>query len=160
MTRYITKTHLSLHGLEISTHVFDLWNVSFCGRVWLSFCLTQFHCPLKCRSWIKHYHSLWKQLSLCPSLYPRVQSSCGFPSLCYCTEILTHTLRKAVHIYSTLLYLVSCLFHFYSLTQRRSWRNIQVVRIWTAVLPASSHTQEPFSSSSLASRVSVSNLVF
>lgn len=41
---FITKSHLSLHGLEISTHLRDLWNVSLCGRVWLTFFLTQCDC--------------------------------------------------------------------------------------------------------------------
>lgn len=40
MTRYIKKTHLSLHGLEISTHLCDLQSVSLCGGVFPSFLLS------------------------------------------------------------------------------------------------------------------------
>lgn len=40
------KSHLSLHDLEISTNLCDIWSVSVCGR--LAFLLViQFHCPLR-----------------------------------------------------------------------------------------------------------------
>lgn len=51
-------------SLEISTHLSDVQNVSLCGRVWLSFFLTQFARPRRCDSQIKHLHPLRKRSSV------------------------------------------------------------------------------------------------
>lgn len=121
MARCIMKTHLCLHGLEISTHLCDLWDVSLCGRVWLSFCFTQFALSDAIPRLNMAIHCENGPLDLPVS--PWEQSSHGFPSPSYWNLYWSINLySKEGHAY---IQLHSVLVDIFSLLQFHSKKGLK-----------------------------------
>lgn len=156
MTHYIMKTHLSLNGLEISTRLRDLQNVSPCGRVWLACFLTQCDCLSDAIPRLNSVIQCEKT-----SLYFRFTLSAVFTWVS-----LPESLKSVMKYSSTLqgkLYTYWSSFclgrHFCSLTQKRVWKNIKAIWILVSTLSAFSHISKCSPLSCLAYWFSVSNLL-